>query len=462
VQNRLLVCIRDERASREEIGDPYSLKFYLPNFEDLVDPEYDFGKDQPSPKRGDRYEHDWYPHQFFDEPVFNGMLMSKAIIAPTIEARIRRKGGVHAFLRLDPQVPVMGDCGAFTYLLEEKPVYTVQQVLDYYNEFGFNYGVSLDHLAFVTVELLEGALVQGRVKERWWQGKTTEQIQAERFELTLKNAQEFLDLCARQKPGFKPIGIAQGGTPDLYYAAVERLITMGYEYVALGGLVKSSDQEILAILERIRPLIKNGIQLHIFGVARLSLVPDFVRLGVTTADSAAPLRRAFLGTGEDNYWTANGQKYAAIRVPEAEGKRSKRGVASVAEVLQRNGKLSAESLVELEQKVLRLLRAYDKGEATLDQTLEAVLVYDRLYGDKRDHEKAYRRTLTDRPWQICGCPICKAVGVEVIIFRGNNRNRRRGFHNIKVFYDQFRQLVENSIPEPAKSQLGSQLRLDLE
>jgi len=25
--------------------------------------------------------------------------------------------------------------------------------------------------------------------------------------------------------------------------------------------------------------------------------------------------------------------------------------------------------------------------------------------------------------------------VEVAIFRGNNRNRRRGFHNTRVFYD---------------------------
>jgi hypothetical protein len=29
----------------------------------------------------------------------------------------------------------------------------------------------------------------------------------------------------------------------------------------------------------------------------------------------------------------------------------------------------------------------------------------------------------------------------VIIFRGNNRNRRRGFHNVKVFYEQFKEAV---------------------
>ncbi len=443
------------------------MKFYLPNFEDMVDPEYDFLNDQPSPKRRDRWTHDRFAHEFFDEPIFDGMLVSKASLSPTAERCIRKAGGVRPFTRLDPGIPTMADCGAFTYLLEEKPAYSVQQVSDYYRDFGFDYGVSLDHLAFVTVEMLERALKQGKVKTKWWDGKTTEQIQAERFELTLQNAQEFLDLHTRQEPKFQPIGIAQGGTPALYYTAVERLVSMGYQHIALGGLVKSSDQDIIAILEKIYPLIEKGIQLHIFGVARLSLVPHFLRLGVASADSAAPLRRAFLGSGEDNYWIADGKKYAAIRVPEAKAKRNKRGVDSVEEVLQRNGKLSAESLVDLEQKALRLLRAYDVGETDLDETLEAVLVYDRLYGDRRNHERAYRRTLIDKPWQTCGCPICEAVGVEVIIFRGNNRNRRRGFHNVKVFYDQFRQLVENPtrnnrFEKDRSGQLGYQLRLDLE
>ena len=42
-------------------------------------------------------------------------------------------------------------------------------------------------------------------------------------------------------------------------------------------------------------------------------------------------------------------------------------------------------------------------------------------------------TLEARPWEKCDCKICKDIGVEVIIFRGNNRNRRRGFHNLYVY-----------------------------
>lgn len=418
------------------------MKFYLPNFEDLVDPEYNFLTDQPSPNRLDRWLHDRMAHDFFSEPIFDGMLISKASISPFSEKYIRSVGGIRNYTRLDPAIPIMGDCGAFTYLFSEKPIYTVRQTLDYYQELGFDFGVSLDHLSFVTIDMLESALKQGRIKERWWNGKTNEQIQEERFELTLRNAQEFLHLCEQQNPTFHPIGIAQGNSPERYYEAVDQLVKMGYDYIALGGLIKSSDSAIIAILERLQPLIKSGIKVHIFGVARLSLAPAFTRLGVTSADTATPLRKAFLG--EANYWTLDGKKYQAIRVPEAHSERTKRGVFSVKKVLQDNDQLSSEMLLQLEQNALNSLRAYDKEEIDLEEVLETVLKYDQLYGDDRNHREAYRTTLSDKPWQMCDCPICNQIGVDVIIFRGNNRNRRRGFHNVKVFYELFKKAYEHT------------------
>jgi hypothetical protein len=160
------------------------------------------------------------------------------------------------------------------------------------------------------------------------------------------------------------------------------------------------------------------------------------------------LRRAFLGTGEDNYWMADGQRYAAIRVPDAHTRRRKRGVEYPDDIVINGDRPvnSIEELAHLEQKSLSALRAYNRGEKGLEETLSTVLNYDRLFGEKRDHIAWYRRTLTDKPWEKCDCPICRKVGIEVIIFRGNNRNRRRGFHNVKIFYDQFRSLIKNMPP----------------
>jgi hypothetical protein len=83
------------------------------------------------------------------------------------------------------------------------------------------------------------------------------------------------------------------------------------------------------------------------------------------------------------------------------------------------------------------LRAYDRGEVSVDEVLETVLRYNRLNGDTKDRRAKYEQTLGDHPWRSCPCEICPDIGVEVIIFRGNDRNRRRGFHNTWVFYRQF-------------------------
>lgn len=389
------------------------MQFYLPNFEDLVDPEYDFEKDDYAPKRrlNGRFHHDKYVHEFFKEPIFDGMLVSKTVVTPSVEQRISTSGNVHRFFRLQEQVPVMGDCGAFSYWDKEKPPYTVAEILDYYENLGFTYGLALDHLIFPAM---------------------SEAVRERRLKITLDNAQEFLR--KRNDNNYKviPVGIAQGWDADSRADSIRQLLDMGYSHLAIGGMARSKDQEIIKTLQAIYPILqeKQPVQmLHLFGVARLSLIPDFIRYGVTSADSASPMRRAFLGTSQDNYWTVGEERFAAIRVPEVkEGGARKRGVDSTSEVAARNG-MTVKKMKEMEQRTLRLLRDYDAGIAEIEETLTAVLTYDQLHGDKRDHETTYRRTLTYKAWQQCGCPICEKWGIEVIIFRGNNRNRRRGFHN---------------------------------
>jgi hypothetical protein len=74
--------------------------------------------------------------------------------------------------------------------------------------------------------------------------------------------------------------------------------------------------------------------------------------------------------------------------------------------------------------------------ATFDQIWVVVEDYVRWIGDT-DLLDEYEDLLRDRPWDRCACPLCTDYGIEVAIFRGNNRNRRRGFHNTRRFYDEF-------------------------
>jgi hypothetical protein len=147
------------------------------------------------------------------------------------------------------------------------------------------------------------------------------------------------------------------------------------------------------------------------------------------------LRKAWLGS-DRNYLTEDGW-YSAIRVPQAEGCfRAKR--------LVEEGKITFEKLSKLEQACLRGLRQYAEGTASPSKSLLDLLVeYDTLVaGSRKGTRERIQRTLEDRPWTKCPCSICQQSGIEVVIFRGNNRNRRRGFHNTFVFYDMFQRAVQ--------------------
>ena len=93
----------------------------------------------------------------------------------------------------------------------------------------------------------------------------------------------------------------------------------------------------------------------------------------------------------------------------------------------------------MEAKALRQLRAYDRGDASLNSALSAVLAYDRLLARAELLDDrliaAYRRTLEARPWQACKCRMCSDLGIEILIFRGINRNKRRGAHNTLRLYE---------------------------
>ena len=56
--------------------------------------------------------------------------------------------------------------------------------------------------------------------------------------------------------------------------------------------------------------------------------------------------------------------------------------------------------------------------------------------DKALHKTAalVQRTLEHKPWKCCDCAVCRDIGVEVIIFRSSNRNKRRGMHNLGVYH----------------------------
>jgi hypothetical protein len=112
----------------------------------------------------------------------------------------------------------------------------------------------------------------------------------------------------------------------------------------------------------------------------------------------------------------------------------------------KRGRVDQENLIRLEARALDGVRRFASRKTKLADAVDAVLDYgryafwDEAATDARNEARltelrqAYLRTLGERPWETCGCRVCREAGVETLIFRSSNRNKRRGIHNLHVFY----------------------------
>ncbi len=407
-----------------------SLSYFLPDWDDLLDEHFDFETDTFSaPARAERQDKHctilMRPQRMCD-----GILVS---LAQHLAGKgpLRRFEGSHASslapvnLRrqfdLEADQYLFGDCGAFSYVHEDEPTIGVEQAVSLYTLYGFDFGASVDHIPVVQI-------AQG--------GKKTELDEAERrrrVALTTKNAEAFLAAVKKRGMPFTPVGTIQGLTPQGYAATARTFHELGYRYIAIGGLVPLTDAAISEIVQAVMleaAQLKPRPWVHLFGVFRPKLQGLFRDLKVDSFDSATYFRKAWLRS-DQNYLAANGKWYAAIRVPMTDDARTlKRLRESEADVVK---------LQELETVVLNLLRRYDRNEANLSTLLDAVLCYDEQLtrsSDLRSLREKYRETLRERPWTKCTCPFCRQLGIHIVVFRGCNRNKRRGAHNTLMLYNQ--------------------------
>ena len=154
-------------------------------------------------------------------------------------------------------------------------------------------------------------------------------------------------------------------------------------------------------------------------------IAEFASLGVTSIDSTSPFRQSFMDE-DDNYHTKT-ENYVAIKVPQTNG-----NPALVRRI--KSGEVDQRKAMDLEKKCLETLRKYDSSKRSLKYTLKVLREYEIVYAKEGTNRSSkYERTLEEAPWKKCKCGICQEVGIEVIIFRGSERNKRRGFHNLSVF-----------------------------
>jgi len=416
------------------------MKFIFADSLDMVDPGYDMLTDRLSPGRKPYWD-DVYPHEILGYAPYDGMLVSRGIVGDHrvpgkythSQAQRFRREGARRFLRLDrpefKDLQIFGDCGAFTYVNELEPPYSPEEMVEFYDDCGFTHGCSVDHIIFDFDEEFEGL-----------DGGTDEARR--RFEITLDNASAFLSASKRLSNRFVPMGAVQGWSPGSMAIAAQRLVAMGYSYLAIGGMVPLKSYQIRSCLRAIRSSVPPETQIHVLGFAKADEIASFVPLDITSFDTTSPLIRAFKDEKQNYFLPSNESDrlryFTAIRVPQSiENPRLQR--------LVKRGLFRAEDLTRLEAKALDALRAFDRDEAEVDEALSpvmaynAILIHEQPIEDVKSSAKLktiadrYRHTLTNRPWRSCSCPICQSAQIDVAIFRASNRNKRRGIHNLHVF-----------------------------
>ena len=424
------------------------MKFIFADAIDQIDPGFNFLTDENAPGRKP-YWNDQYPHEFFADPPYDGVLISRGIVGDSSRKgkysdahaiRFRREGA-RSFLRMNSDrlkdMPIYGDCGAFSYVMEKVPPYSPDNMANFYAEGGFDFGCSVDHIIFGF-----------RPEDKDLHGASEDE--KERFDITQQNALEFLNVTKKIK-GFTPMGAVQGWSPDSMGIAAQNLEKMGYKYLAIGGMVPLDAPQIHQALTAIRKRLKPSTKLHILGFAKAEQIHEFTGYGIASFDSTSPLIRAFKDATANYYVNRSSEKldyYTAIRVPQALENRKLTNAV-------REGLLDQEELARRESAALNILRQFDVGAADSDEAAKVVLAYLRLFlsTDYKTPlalekallktEKNLMRTLAAKPWQACGCEVCRNAGIEVAIFRTSNRNKRRGFHNLHVYFNHLKSLPKS-------------------
>ncbi|WP_375502646.1 tRNA-guanine transglycosylase DpdA [uncultured Jatrophihabitans sp.] len=401
------------------------MKFYFPDSQDQIDPSFNFITEERSIYRV-RQRDDHYAHEALCSAPFDGILVSKAIVDGlpgatgkyTVAQRQRfYRAGVQKFFRLDrtdgTPIDTLGDCGAFTYVRDDVPPYTVDEVIDFYDGAGFNLGISIDHV--VLGYDINADQDPAHPLRREWQ---------RRQDLTIELAAEFRSRARTRKVHFQPIGVAHGWSPSSYASAVQALQRIGYTRIALGGMVPLKTRDILTCLQAVRAVRRPRTQLHLLGITRCENVEAFAAAGVTSFDSTSPFRQSFKDD-TDNYYALN-RTYTALRVPQVDANPKLKARI-------RAGQVPQAEAIRLEQHCLTSLRGYAQGTTSIDTVLQALGEYDQLCDGRKDRTAAYRDTLENQPWKTCACGLCRELSIEIAVFRGAERNKRRGFHNLHVF-----------------------------
>lgn len=313
-----------------------TLKYFLPWWpSDYIWKEWTIADDMnKSPGWTKAYLWDFMPN------LLDGILISRMAVSPKRIQKLRQEIRFSGI--------IIGDSGAHSYRALDEPPFTCQDILEFYANGEFNYGMILDMVA-----------------SPWVRSGGLNNIELEnRLQITITNAEKCLELQFKYQYPFQLLGVVQGWDVESYRRCAKALLELGFEYLAIAGQrnINLLQESILAVQQEIKK-INRPIKIHILGTGSPKILDFYVTHGINSFDSATWFRQAWM-SGKNNYFTINEKKHQSFRATRI-------------------------GLDEFEINQLN--------------------------------------------WETeinCPCTFCQYVGQQILLFRGHERNTRRGFHNI--------------------------------
>jgi len=408
-------------------------------------------------------------YEFFKEPLCDGLLVSRTLVQdiatiftdednrykisdranptgyPTIQDYARIRGR-----RVGDNI-TFADPGTWSYANKfELPdfLYNVDELIRYYDTLGFDLAGSVDWPIVDRVAVYEnGKKVLKDLDDK---------IKEERRQITIENAESFIKECRRRKRlNFVPFGTIQGYSLETYRDSLRRLLKLGYDYIAIGGLPSYSEAKVLELL----PMIKDEIRrsdtkpgIHLYGrFPSPNAVSAFVNAGVTSFDNNTSFMAAAgksLMTFFDPEFKESGDGVMAVDVCygiKIPGRRSL--ILNRLRRIDKEGDVY-EEVVELCDKTFERFVAYSNNPSPLNERI-FMSYYAKMnvalnVARRRPHTPNVMKMTTNtgriavqkRAWLRCQCTSCKELKAHILLTRGN-RIGHTFAHNTHVQYTRF-------------------------
>jgi len=216
--------------------------------------------------------------------------------------RVARFGGLHKFMNWDK--PILTDSGGFQVMslsklakLSEDGVRFQSHVDGSKHELTPERSIEIQHLLDSNITMC---------LDECTPFPATEEVARSSMQLSMRWA-ERCKSAFQQRPGYGLFGIAQGGVyPELRRESVERLVDIGFDGYAIGGLAVGEGQDMMFdTLDVTTPLLPQGKPRYLMGVGKPADLVGAVARGVDMFDCVLPSRsgrngQAFTSRGPVN------------------------------------------------------------------------------------------------------------------------------------------------------------------